>query len=95
MVQLLAYSLVFALCLLMILFTIMKWILFRNTGLKEFTLKYLFWGHSEIFPLFSKIISQKNPEERTSYYTVYYGAIISFYYALASGIILIIVNLLH
>jgi len=95
MVQLLAYSLLFALCLLMILFTIMKWIVFRNTGLKEITLKYLFWGHSGIFPSFSKIIPQKNPEERPLYYTVYYGAIISFYYVLASGIILIFVHLLH
>ena len=95
MVEYLAYSLIFTLCSLMILFTIMKWIVFRNTELKEFTLKYLFWGHSEIFPLFSKIISQKRPEERTSYYIVYYGAIAAFYYVLASCIILILVHLLH
>ena len=79
--------------LMMVFLTIMKWVVFRNTELKQFTLKHLFWGHSVIFPLFSKIISQKSQMERTSFYTVYYGAIVSFYYVLASCIFLISVYL--
>ena len=73
----------------------MKWVVFRNSELKEFSLKYLLWGHGEIFPLFTKIISQKTDQKRSFYQGIYYGAVITFCYVLIACVLLMFIKVYY
>ncbi len=90
MERFLEYSLTIDLFLFMILFSVMKWVVFRNTGIKEFAQNYLFWSHKEIFPFFRRIISEKEGQERNFYTSIHYGMVISFSYFVIAFILLII-----